>query len=84
MSAVAENPSAAPAAQPAQAASTPQQQHQQPVQQAQTPSQQQPPATPTTAGAGDSLTCQWQNCGERLSTAEALYVSIPLAAMALV
>ncbi|EKG17013.1 Zinc finger C2H2-type protein [Macrophomina phaseolina MS6] len=73
MSAVAENPSAAPAAQPAQAASTPQQQHQQPVQQAQTPSQQQPPATPTTAGAGDSLTCQWQNCGERLSTAEALY-----------
>lgn len=75
MSAVAENPSAAPAAQPAQTASTPQQQHQQPVAQAQTPATSQPPATPTTAGAGDSLTCQWQNCGERLSTAEALYVS---------
>lgn len=75
MSAIAENPSAAPAAAPAQTASTPQQQPQQPVAQAQTPVQQQAPATPTTAGGGDSLTCQWQNCGERLSTAELLYVS---------
>lgn len=73
MSAIAENPSAGSTAQPAQPASTPQQQHQQPVAQAQTPvQQQQAPATPTTAG-GDSLTCQWQSCGERLSTAEALY-----------
>jgi hypothetical protein len=24
---------------------------------------------------GDSLICQWQNCGERTTTAEALYVS---------
>lgn len=24
---------------------------------------------------GDSLTCQWQNCGERCPTAEQLYVS---------
>ncbi|KAL1632347.1 hypothetical protein SLS56_003762 [Neofusicoccum ribis] len=73
MSAIAENPSAGSTAQPAQSASTPQQQHQQPVAQAQTPvQQQQAPATPTTAG-GDSLTCQWQSCGERLSTAEALY-----------
>ncbi|GME25243.1 ph-response transcription factor pacc rim101 [Neofusicoccum parvum] len=73
MSAIAENPSAGSTAQSAQSASTPQQQHQQPVAQAQTPvQQQQAPATPTTAG-GDSLTCQWQSCGERLSTAEALY-----------
>ncbi|KAL1639283.1 hypothetical protein SLS58_008125 [Diplodia intermedia] len=72
MSAIAENPSAAPAQAPAQSASTPQQQPQQPVAQAQTPVQPQAPATPTTGG-GDSLTCQWQNCGERLSTAELLY-----------
>jgi len=45
--------------------------------------QQQPPAQPQSAvGAavaqtnvgGDSLTCQWQNCGERCATAEQLYV----------
>ena len=76
MSAIAENPSAAPAQAPAPSATTPQQQPQQPVAQAQTPVQPQAPATPTTQG-GDSLTCQWQNCGERLSTAELLYVRCP-------
>jgi hypothetical protein len=28
-----------------------------------------------TSVGGDSLTCQWQNCGERCTTAEQLYVS---------
>jgi hypothetical protein len=46
--------------------------------------QQQPQGTPQQAAAtpasvvnssGDSLVCQWQSCGERLPSAEQLYVS---------
>lgn len=52
------------------AATTPQQQPQG------TPIQQNAP-TPASvsAGSGDQLTCQWQNCGDRLPSAEQLYVS---------
>ena len=46
---------------------------QQAAQQAQSPQPVQPPqATPTSTI--DNLTCQWQGCGERTDTAEALYV----------
>ena len=47
--------------------------------------QQQPQGTPTqqnaptpasvSASSGDQLVCQWQTCGERLPSAEQLYVS---------
>lgn len=50
------------------AATTPQQQTQG------TPTQQTAP-TPISAGSGDQLVCQWQSCGERLPSAELLYVS---------
>src|SRR5215472_17394127 len=40
---------------------------------AQTQSSLQSVAQPSVGG--DSLTCQWQNCGERCPTAEQLYVS---------
>jgi hypothetical protein len=49
--------------------------------------QQQPQGTPQQSAAtpasvvnssGDQLVCQWQSCGERLPSAEQLYVSIPL------
>jgi hypothetical protein len=42
-------------------------------QQVQSPTQA--PATATASVAGDQLTCQWTNCGERCVTAEQLYVS---------
>jgi hypothetical protein len=47
--------------------------------------QQQPQGTPQQSAAtpasvvnssGDQLTCQWSSCGERLPSAEQLYVSI--------
>jgi hypothetical protein len=44
-------------------------------QQVASPPVQQPPQQPTSAV--DNLTCQWQSCGERCETAEALYVSDP-------
>jgi hypothetical protein len=55
----------------AAAANTPQQQPQG------TP--QQSAATPASVvnSSGDQLVCQWQTCGERLPSAEQLYVSIP-------
>ena len=55
------------------AASTPQQQPQG------TPVQQNAPtpASVSGAGSGDQLVCQWQNCGDRLPSAEQLYVSNP-------
>jgi hypothetical protein len=55
----------------AAAANTPQQQPQG------TP--QQSVATPASVvnSSGDQLVCQWQTCGERLPSAEQLYVSIP-------
>jgi hypothetical protein len=40
-------------------------------------SQPSPPVQPvqgTPSSAIDNLTCQWQGCGERCDTAEALYV----------
>jgi hypothetical protein len=51
------------------AASTPQQQPQG------TPIQQNAPTPASVAGAGsgDQLVCQWQNCGDRLPSAEQLY-----------
>jgi len=49
------------------AASTPQPQQGTPQQSA---------ATPVAGGSADSLTCQWQNCGERCPSAEQLYVSL--------
>jgi hypothetical protein len=52
------------------AAATPQQQPQG------TPIQQNAPTPASIAGgSGDSLVCQWQNCGERQPSAEQLYVS---------
>jgi len=39
-----------------------------------TPTQPNAP-TPVSAGSGDQLVCQWQSCGERLPSAEQLYVS---------
>lgn len=53
------------------AATTPQQQPQG------TPIQQNAPTPASVAGAGsgDQLVCQWQNCGDRLPSAEQLYVS---------
>lgn len=52
----------------AAAASTPQQQPQgTPQQTASTPAS-------VTASSGDQLVCQWQSCGERLPSAEQLYV----------
>lgn len=55
----------------AAAASTPQQQPQG------TP--QQSVATPASvSNSGDQLVCQWQSCGERLPSAEQLYVSTGL------
>jgi hypothetical protein len=55
---------------PAQAATTPQQQPQG------TPIQQNAPTPASVAGgSGDQLVCQWQSCGERLPSAEQLYVS---------
>ena len=32
-------------------------------------------AAPTQSSTIDNLTCQWQGCGERCESAEALYVS---------
>jgi hypothetical protein len=57
---------------PAQAATTPQQQPQG------TPIQQNAPTPASVAGGsgGDQLVCQWQSCGERLPSAEQLYVSL--------
>jgi hypothetical protein len=52
----------------AAAASTPQQQHGTPQLSASTPAS-------IGAGSGDQLVCQWQSCGERLPSAEQLYVS---------
>jgi hypothetical protein len=49
------------------AASTPQPQQGTPQQSA---------ATPVAGGSADSLTCQWQTCGERCPSAEQLYVSL--------
>ncbi|KAK7531712.1 uncharacterized protein J3D65DRAFT_596216 [Phyllosticta citribraziliensis] len=80
MSAVAENPAAAPQAQPAQQPVVHQHQQQQQQQQTQQ-TQQQPvsaqptaqPQQPPTPGDSDSLICQWQNCGERQTSAENLY-----------
>lgn len=41
-----------------------------------TPTQQSAPTPASVANSGtDSLTCQWQACGERLPSAEQLYVS---------
>jgi hypothetical protein len=67
------------------AMSSEQQQQQQPPPAAATTPQQQPMGTPTQQNAptpasvsnssGDQLVCQWQNCGERLPSAEQLYVS---------
>jgi hypothetical protein len=55
------------------AASTPQQQPQgTPQQTATTPAS-------VSNSSGDQLVCQWQNCGERLPSAEQLYVSYDLA-----
>jgi hypothetical protein len=53
------------------AATTPQQQPQG------TPIQQNAPTPASVAGGsgGDQLVCQWQSCGERLPSAEQLYVS---------
>lgn len=53
------------------AATTPQQQPQG------TPIQQNAPTPASVAGAGsgDQLVCQWQSCGDRLPSAEQLYVS---------
>jgi hypothetical protein len=54
------------------AATTPQQQPQG------TPIQQNAPTPASVAGgSGDQLVCQWQNCGDRLPSAEQLYVSRP-------
>jgi hypothetical protein len=42
------------------------------------PSQQQPQVPSTTQNAhavSENLACQWQGCGERCESAEALYVS---------
>lgn len=33
------------------------------------------PQQPTVNAAGENLQCQWQGCGERSTSAEALYVS---------
>ena len=33
---------------------------------------------PSVNSAGENLQCQWQGCGERCPSAEALYVSLPL------
>lgn len=57
-----------------------QQQQQQQPQQPQQPQQQlqgpQPVVTPSTINnGGENLQCQWQGCGERCVSAEALYVS---------
>jgi hypothetical protein len=42
-----------------------------------TPTQQNAPTPASVANAGgDQLTCQWQACGERLPSAEQLYVSL--------
>lgn len=64
--------SSAPAGQPV---GTPQQQssslNQQAIPQSSTPVQ----SVAQSSVGGDSLTCQWSNCGERLGTAEQLYVS---------
>lgn len=41
-----------------------------------TPTQQNAPTPASVAqGSGDQLVCQWQSCGERLPSAEQLYVS---------
>jgi hypothetical protein len=58
------------------AANTPQQQQQQ--QPHGTP--QQTASTPASIvnSSGDQLVCQWQSCGERLPSAEQLYVSMLL------
>jgi hypothetical protein len=40
-----------------------------------TPTQQNAPTPASASAAGDSLVCQWQNCGERCPSAEQLYVS---------
>ena len=44
-------------------------------QQLSTPLSATTPQQPTVNAAGESLQCQWQDCGERSPTAEALYVS---------
>lgn len=57
------------------------QQQQQAAQQAQQLiSQPSPPVQPVTNASStiDNLTCQWQGCGERCDSAEALYVGISL------
>jgi hypothetical protein len=52
------------------AANTPQQQpHGTPQQSASTPAS-------VVNSSGDQLVCQWQSCGERLPSAEQLYVSV--------
>ncbi len=38
----------------------------------------QPSPVAAQSSAIDNLTCQWQGCGERCDSAEALYVSISL------
>lgn len=44
-----------------------------------TPTQQNAPTPASVANSsGDSLVCQWQACGERLPSAEQLYVSLPV------
>lgn len=53
--------------------STPQETQQAVEQQQQVP---QPVATPAAVNnVGENLQCQWQGCGERCNTPEALYVS---------
>ena len=56
-----------------------QQQQQQQPQQGQLPPQPAAaaaaqPAAPNVNAAGENLQCQWQNCGERCASPEALYV----------
>lgn len=54
----------------AQAVQAATQQHQQQI------SHPSPPVQSAQSSAIDNLTCQWQGCGERCDSAEALYVSI--------
>jgi hypothetical protein len=62
-----------PAPQDVTATSQPQQQQGQLPQQPLTQTPQQP--APSVNAAGENLQCQWQGCGERSPSAEALYVS---------
>ena len=58
---------------PVPAAATTPQQQQQPMG---TPTQQNAPTPASVSNSsGDQLVCQWQSCGERLPSAEQLYVS---------